>query len=154
MDIEFSYPADMPDKERVIECVSQLEREDGSFGNEPGAMVGTTPASAAAITLLRHVGGKVKQTTVEWLLDRCFARGGFSTLAELAMPDMLSTATALQALAGAGANLTPIREKCINFIESLWSGRGGFYAHWGDQDIDVEYTCYGLLALGALAEEQ
>jgi len=44
-----------------------------------------------------------------------------------------------------------IREPCLDFIDSLWVNRGGFYGTWDDDALDTEYTYYGLLALGHLA---
>ena len=66
-------------------------------------------------------------------------------------PDLLSTATAIHALAGAHVPLAPIKEPCLDFIDSLWSNSGGFYGSWGDDVQDCEYTWYALLALGHLS---
>ena len=66
------------------------------------------------------------------------------------MPDLLSTATALHALAGMHVDLEPIQEPCLDFLDSLWSGRG-FCGSWADDAVDCEYTYYGLLALGHLS---
>jgi hypothetical protein len=44
-----------------------------------------------------------------------------------------------------------IRESCLDFIDTLWSASGGFHGHWVDDDLDAEYTFYGLLALGHLS---
>jgi hypothetical protein len=64
---------------------------------------------------------------------------------------MLSTATALHALASLHADIEPIRERCLDFIDTLWTARGGFYGTWEDEHLDCEYTYYGLLALGHLS---
>ena len=44
-----------------------------------------------------------------------------------------------------------IREKCLDFIDTLWMNEGGFCGSWLDQALDCEYTYYGLLALGHLS---
>ena len=68
------------------------------------------------------------------------------------MPDLLSTATCLHALASLEGELPPaFREKCLDFIDTLWNAEGGFHGHWADDHLDAEYTFYGLLALGHLA---
>ncbi len=67
------------------------------------------------------------------------------------MPDLLSTATALHAVAGMGVDLAPIREACLDFIDSLWCSEGAFQGHWADTQLDCEYVFYGLLALGHLS---
>ena len=57
------------------------------------------------------------------------------------------------ARAGRGAcpALEPIKEPCLDFIDSLWTNSGGFYGSWGDDLQDCEYTFYALLALGHLS---
>jgi hypothetical protein len=67
------------------------------------------------------------------------------------IPDLLSTATALHALAGMQIDLDPIREPCLDFVDSLWVNQGTFYGNWTDDAPDCEYTYYGLLALGHLS---
>jgi len=47
--------------------------------------------------------------------------------------------------------LQPIQEACLDFVDSLWTSRGGFYGSWADGTLDCEYTYYGLLALGHLS---
>ena len=44
-----------------------------------------------------------------------------------------------------------IRERCLDFLDTLWSAEGGFHGHWADDHLDAEYTFYGLLALGHLS---
>ena len=44
-----------------------------------------------------------------------------------------------------------LRERCLDFLDSLWSNVGGFHGHWQEDHIDPEYTFYGLLALGHLS---
>ena len=66
------------------------------------------------------------------------------------MPDLLSTATALHALACLSIATVTLREPCLQFVDSLWTGRA-FRGHWADEVEDCEYTYYGLLALGHLS---
>ena len=54
------------------------------------------------------------------------------------------------ALAGMGASLEEIRIPCLDFLDSLWTGRA-FCGHWADDAEDCEYTYYALLALGHLS---
>jgi hypothetical protein len=67
------------------------------------------------------------------------------------MPDLLSTATALHALAALHADIDHLREPCLDFVDTLWTSTGGFYGSWADDTLDCEYTYYGLLALGHLS---
>lgn len=76
--------------------------------------------------------------------------GGFKATKAAPIPDLLSTAVALYALNFAGYHLGAIKPAAFDFIDSLYVD-GGFGGNVLDQDPDIEYTFYGLLALGALA---
>ena len=67
------------------------------------------------------------------------------------IPDLLSTATALHALAGSDVSFEHLKEPTLDFLDSLWSSKGGFYGNWSEDVLDCEYTYYGLLALGHLS---
>jgi prenyltransferase beta subunit len=76
--------------------------------------------------------------------------GGFKAFAHLNNADMLSTAVALFALNYAGYDLCLHKPACLDFIGQNFSD-GAFLSGDGDQTVDVEYTFYGLLALGVLS---
>jgi hypothetical protein len=143
--------AEMPQAERMLECIQRLRAADGSYANHFGAAIGLTPATAAAATLLRNLGQPVDRGVAEWLLGRCHEQGGFFAVPDAPIPDLLSTATALHALSGLHVELKGIQEPCLDFIDSLWTNRGGFHGHWEDDELDCEYTYYALLALGHLS---
>ncbi len=142
---------EIPARSQMRDCLAALETKDGGFANQPGAPVGLTPATAAAVTLLRHLGEIPRPELSRWLMNRSHRQGGFSASPAAPIPDLLSTATALHALSGLRAAIDPIREISLDFIDSLWTNRGGFYGHWEDTELDCEYTYYGLLALGHLS---
>jgi len=77
--------------------------------------------------------------------------GGFKAFAHLNNADMLSTAVALFALKYAGSDLRVLKPVCLDFIGHNFSD-GAFLSGDGDPTTDVEYTFYGLLALGVLAD--
>jgi len=141
----------MPEQGTLLVSVQQLQLPDGSFVNEPGIPQGTTTATSAAVTLCRHLGSPPGKTTGDWLLQQIHSSGGFLATPKAPLPDLLSTATAIHALDSLEVPLDPIRETCLDFVDSLWSAQGGFHGHWADDDLDVEYTSYGLLALGHLS---
>jgi prenyltransferase beta subunit len=88
-------------------------------------------------------------------LDQAHPLGGFSAIRfpeGLAVPDLLSTATALHALSLAGTPMDDTRDKHLDYLDTLWSTQGGFRGHWADETVDCEYTYYGLLCLGCLAK--
>ncbi|CAM2068521.1 Terpene cyclase/mutase family protein [Sulfidibacter corallicola] len=140
---------DMADVHLVMDSVRALATDDGGFANERDLPCGTTPALAAAESVLRAGGILLAPQSRDWLLAR-FGNGGFYAVPGAPMPDLLSTAIALHALSGMGADLAKYREPCLDYIDSLWVNTGGFYGNWGDEILDCEYTFYGMLALGHL----
>lgn len=84
-------------------------------------------------------------------LLRSFASesGGFRAFRHLELSDMLSTAVALFALGFAGSDLRLLKPAGLGFIQQNFVD-GAFLSGDGDQTADLEYTFYGLLALGVL----
>ena len=101
--------------------------------------------------ILRHLDSTPDRTLADWLLARCHRDGGFFAAARAPMPDLLSTATALHALAALQADIEAVREACLDFVDTLWTNSGAFCGSWADPALDCEYTYYGLLALGHLS---
>ena len=143
--------AEIPDRLRMVQCLKFLETPDGAWGNLRGMRQGTVPATAAAITLLHQLGMPISEAAGDWLLAQIHGDGGWLAVPGAPIPDLLSTATALHALACLDRPLPDAaREKCLDFVDTLWSAEGGFHGHWADDALDAEYTFYGLLALGHL----
>lgn len=140
----------LPQPQRLSQSVNALATSDGGFANDPAVKTGTTPAAAAAVTLMRQLDVPIPPAVGLWLLAQCQPAGGFLAAPGTPMPDLLSTATALHALTGLHVSLQAIKEPCLDFIDSLWTGRG-FCGHWADDVTDSEYTYYALLALGHLS---
>jgi prenyltransferase beta subunit len=144
--------AQLPEPLRMVQCLKFLETPDGGWGNARGLKTGATPATAAAITLLRQLDLPVTNAPAEWILAQLHPEGGFLAVPQAPLPDLLSTATALHALATMGIQVSPrVQERCLDFMDTLWSAEGGFHGHWADDHLDAEYTFYGLLALGHLS---
>lgn len=142
----------LPEPLRMVQCLKFLETPDGAWANARGLRAGSTNATAAAIAVLHQLGMPINTSTAEWLLARAHPQGGFRAAPEAPLPDLLSTATTLHALACLGvAPPEPLRERCLDFIDTLWTNDGGFHGHWADDFVDAEYTFYGLLALGHLS---
>lgn len=141
----------LPPPHELRPSLASLRATDGGYANQPGAPTGQTPSSAAAAALCRHFGDAPDGDLAAWLLARAHPEGGFFAMPGAPLPDLLSTATALHALAGLHADIGGVREPCLDFLDTLWSSRGGFLGHWADDAVDCEYTYYGLLALGHLS---
>lgn len=140
-----------PDPLHIAHCMDSLETPDGAWSNEPGLTLGSTTATAAMLSLYRHLQMPAPPAAVDWLIGQCLPGGGFLAVPGAPIPDLLSTAVALHALSGHDAALNRLREPCLDFIDTLWSASGGFHGNWMDDTLDPEYTYYGLLALGHLA---
>ncbi len=143
--------AAVPDMPALLDSLAALRSADGGYANEPGQEVGLTPITAGIAALLRLYGRAVEPAMYDWLLARRHEAGGFTAVDGLPVPDLLSTATALHALAGSPAALLAVRQPCLEFLDTVWDEQsGGFRGHALDNAADCEYTWYGLLALGHL----
>ncbi|MCC6362400.1 MAG: hypothetical protein IT165_02695 [Bryobacterales bacterium] len=141
----------VPDAAGLLASVRRMRAADGSYANHCGAAAGLTTSTAAAVMLHRHLGGTAEAEQGRWILQRCHPQGGFRATPDAPIPDLLSTATALHALSAMHVPIDSIREGCLDFVDTLWTNRGGFHGNWADDELDCEYTYYGLLALGHLA---
>jgi prenyltransferase beta subunit len=141
---------EIPEPKRLIDCINLLKTSSGGFNNEPSATAASTTATAAAITTLHHLNATVTRDSIDFLSAQLTPAGGFLASPNTPIPDLLSTATALHAMAAVSEPIDDIAELCLDFIDSLWSPQGAFYGNWADNTLDTEYTFYGLLAIGHL----
>jgi Prenyltransferase and squalene oxidase repeat len=147
----YDLRAPLPEEEALTGCLDALAVPGGGYANEPGLAAGTVPATAAAVALHRHLRRTPPADTSAWLLAQQHSGGGFLAMPAAPIPDLLSTAVALHALDGMQADFSAHKERLLDFVDTLWSAEGGFHGNWTDDTLDVEYTYYGLLALGHLA---
>jgi len=125
--------------------ILKLKKQINIFSKEK-----ETPCSlAAAEAVINRILGKPTNDIEIKLKSFYRANGGFVAIQKAPIEDLLSTAVALYALHFIDSNLKDIKPDCLNFVDNLYLN-GGFCATKLDVDIDVEYTFYGLLALGAL----
>lgn len=140
---------------RIAKCLESLAAEGGGFANEPVHTAATTPSTAAALCAYHMLSRPLPEAAAAWLQGRIHSQGGLCAIAgdgPLCLPDLLSTATALHALSYVRPPSPQPRERHLDFIDSLWDPTGGFGGSWADPTVDCEYTYYGLLALGHLAD--
>jgi hypothetical protein len=137
---------------RILQSLKKLETPDHAWNNHPNLPVGSTNPTAGAVVLLNNLHLPINTEVGQWLRARLHPQGGFVAVPDAPMPDLLSTSTALHALAALDLRLTAGEtECCLDFVDSLWDANGGFHGHWADDFLDCEYTFYGLLALGHLS---
>lgn len=140
-----------PDSMGVAASLEALRAPDGGWANDAELPVANVPATAAAVTLLRNLHQPVPAGTGDWLLGCLHPAGGFVAFPGAPLPDLLTTAVALHTLDGLQVDFAKIRESLLDYVDTLWTAEGGFHGSWEDDDLDIEYTYYGLLALGHLA---
>lgn len=143
--------ADVVDRDGLLRSVAACRAADGGYANQRDADVGLTPSTAGAVAIIRQLEAEPDPSVGDWLLARCLPDGGFIVAPGIPLPDLLSTATALHALAALHVPIGALREPCLDYLDSLWTNAGGFYGSWPDDILDCEYTYYGLLALGHLS---
>lgn len=117
-----------------------------AYGNSAEEPWPGTIATSMAVVLLHE---QTDQTT-RWLLDRQDPKGGFCATPSTQIPDVLSTAFALHALAQADKISTEMVDPMMDFLDSLWQNKGGFQQSWTNPEVSIETIYYGLLALGHL----
>lgn len=141
-----------PGCERMMKSLNDLlDPEESAWANDRSLPIVNLPATAAAITLYRNFRKAIPDGTPRWILSCFHEQGGFAPFPGAPMPDLLSTGVALHALDGLQVSFKDYRERCLDFIDTLWTAGGGFHGTWDDDVLDIEYTYYGLLALGHLS---
>ena len=126
----------------IQRIVNQYKKIFLNRGNHPCPVV-------AANALLQGISGIQSQETMNQLQSFHRKNGGFAALHRAPAEDLLSTGVSLYALNLLGADLRLIKPDCLNFVDELYFG-GGFRSTPADSMTDVEYTFYGLLALGSM----
>lgn len=137
--------AEIPGRDAMLESVER------SF--KAGGMDMVTTVAAAGMVLVGGQNPELAECIAKRIMGRLDADGGFKASEKAPGPDLLSTAAALYALRVAGVSLSGIVNGCQDFVEMLWCEDGGFAGSVADSAGDVEYTYYGLLALGCLLEQ-
>lgn len=145
------HQLELPNAEGVASSLSELLTPTGAWANDVELPVPNIPATAAAITLARNLRLPIPEETTPWILSCLHPAGGFVPFPQAPLPDLLTTAVALHALDGLQVDFENQKDGLLDFVDSLWTAEGGFHGSWEDDDLDIEYTYYGLLALGHLA---
>ncbi len=136
------------EKKKIMDSLASYRLPGGGYMNTKDGLTATTNATVAALAVRGQLTGYNENEDVLYLRDRQDTSGGFAAAEASPVPDMLSTATALFMLSCYG--ITP-NYPARDFIEAHWLDSGGFAATLLDDKSDVEYTFYGLLALGAIS---
>lgn len=113
---------------------------------------GAPCSMVAALMVAKHELKMNINSLGKQLLSYFDENKGFKAFEHVENGDMLSTSVALFALQKVGFDIRLIAPTCYKFIQHNYSC-GAFMSGDGDETRDLEYTFYGLLALGSLVGE-
>lgn len=136
------------DKEEIKKSLSEYKVPGGGYSNIKGNGFASTNATVAALAVSGQLYGYKENEDIRFLQGLQQESGGFAAATDSPIPDLLSTATALFMLRC--YNMQP-EISPRDFIDAHWLDSGGFSATLLEETSDVEYTFYGLLALGTMA---
>ena len=137
----------LPDSQVELASLAHYQTAEGGYANVAGWATASTNATTAALTVIGQLTHSLPNVALTYLRNSQQPTGGFSATAVSPMPDLLSTATALFTLKNYG--VTPCYP-ASDFVEAHWLPNGGFAPTLLEEESDVEYLFYGLLALGSL----
>ena len=137
----------LKDTSTFLTELEEYHLPDGGYRNLSEGLGATTNATVAALSVLGQLKGYQTNRDVDFLKNLQQVNGGFQGASASPVPDILSTATALFMLQCYGQKP---KYDPGDFLEAHWLDSGGFCPTLIDETNDVEYTFYGLLALGTL----
>ena len=131
----------------VPQGLDQYRQADGMFANLVGDAAPAVNATAAALMLLNASGADrhALRPDLQRLAALQAPDGGFPATPPAPVADLLSTATASLALT---CCQHPLPHSLKPFLRQTITPAGGFAAVPGDDTPDLEYTAYGLMAMG------
>lgn len=147
--------------------ILKLQQSDGGFVDCGRGLSQTNPTCAAIGYLLRalmieaspSVLGSMARAS-QFLKRMEHPNGGFLACADAAIPDLLSTFTAMVSLELTGFLDKETLKRGVRFAGSMATPNGGFRSCASDPEADVEYAYYGLGCLclaaakaGAISQE-
>lgn len=135
------------DKNKYLSSLQAYHIPTGGYTNIIHGINASTNATVAALAIRGQLEGYKVNNDIHYLQCLQTDSGGFAAAVYSPIPDMLSTATSLFMLKC--YSLKPVVSP-TDFIEAHWLDNGGFAATLLEESSDVEYTFYGLLALGSL----
>jgi len=145
----------LPEPEKTLAFVRGRQREDGGYVEiPPMKRSGTNPTAAArAVIEILETDQQKKhdESTIDFLLNLVSFEGGILANNRIPMADLLSTFTGLWSLHEMDALKQLDAAKALRYVQSLERPEGGFLAGLWDENVDVEYTFYGLGSLALLA---
>jgi geranylgeranyl transferase type-2 subunit beta len=144
---------DLPDRDAAVAFVLNRRRDDGGFVEFAPMRRGGTNPTAAAVGVLQTAGALTPDLTegvTEFLAGVQTGEGGFAANGRMPVADLLSTFTAAWTLEQLGARDRFDTAAALRYARQLERPEGSFHGGVWDGGFDVEYTFYGLGAVGLL----
>jgi len=146
---------ELPDKDHLLQFIMSRRRDDGGFVEIPPMRRSGTNPTAAGIGILQllkqgDLATAETQPAIDFLARMPSPEGGLRANNSIPLADLLSTFTGCWTLDQLGALNRIDRPQALAYVNSLEENNGGFRAGLWDQEIDVEYTFYGLGSLALL----
>ena len=134
-------------RDAILVSLQNYHVSGGGYSNMKDGVTAATNASSAALSVIGQLTEYKYTADLNYLLNIQSDTGGFAATEHTPLPDILSTATALFVLDcyNKKPEVSP-----VGFIDAHWLDNGGFSATLQEETSDVEYTFYGLLALGTI----
>jgi geranylgeranyl transferase type-2 subunit beta len=144
----------IPRRNQLVQFLYDRQRDDGGFVEiAPMRRSGTNPTAAAValLSMLNALDADISADVAGFLSDVAGGEGGFQANTRVPFADGLSTFTGLLTAQNLGFRDILPRERILNYVaQQLEWKSGGFRGASWDQQLDVEYTFYGLGILGLL----
>lgn len=142
-----------PDVPAIVAFIRSRRREDGGFVEmKQMKRSGTNPTAAAvgALQLADALDTETKACVANLLAGLQSPEGGLMANSRIPLADLLSTFTGCWTLNECG-ELHRIDAAAVKrYVKTLERPEGGFHGGSWDAGFDVEYTFYGLGAVGLL----
>lgn len=141
--------APWPGVESLERFLLGRQRDDGGFVEVPAMRRSGTNPTAAGVGIwhLLHgpdVPAPRQDDVIDFLAELPSDEGGFRANDRIPLADLLSTFTAAWTLEQLGALDRISVAKLRDYVHALEQPTGGFRAGVWDEQVDVEYTFYGL----------
>ncbi len=148
---------EIPRRDAILSFIRGRRREDGGYVEiAPMRRSGTNPTAAGVGVLqILDAGGLTpaeRQPTIDFLARMPSLEGGLRANDRIPLADLLSTFTGCWTLAQLGALGSIDIDQALHYARSLEDPEGGFKGGLWDEQVDVEYTFYGLGAVGLLTD--
>lgn len=144
-----------PDTASILRFLNSQRVVDGGFREirvAKRAGVNPTAAGIGALKTLGQLDPSQEEATIDFLADMRTDEGGLSANDRISLADLLSSCTGMVTMCDLEATgqlpLQALRRYALS-MQRCENGKpiGGFHGFAFDQEVDVEYTFYGLALL-------